>query len=66
MAANRDPQRRPVFFDRANDRLLADPAISNAWQVIELVPGMFGNAPANTVLGRYGSSGAPGCLGADV
>ena len=66
MAANRDPQRRPVFFDRANDRLLADPAISNAWQVIELVPGMFGNAPANTVLGRYGSSGAPGYLGADV
>ena len=66
MAANRDPQRRPVFVDRVNDRLLADPAISNTWQVVELVPGMFGDAPANTVLGRYGSSGAPGYLGADV
>jgi hypothetical protein len=66
MAANRDPQRRPVFIDRVNNRFLADPAISNTWQVIHLVPGMFGDAPANTVLGRYGTSGALGYLGADV
>ena len=66
MAANRDPQRRPVFIDRVNNRFLADPAISNTWQVIQLVPGMFGDAPANTLLGRYGTSGPLSYLGSDV
>jgi hypothetical protein len=66
MAANRDPQRRPVFIDRVNNRFLADPAISNTWQVIWLVPGMFGDAPANTLLGRYGASGPLSYMGSDV
>jgi len=66
MAANRDPQRRPVFIDRVNNRFLADPVIGNTWQVIRLVPGMFGDAPANVLLGRYGTSGPLSYLSADV
>jgi len=66
MAANRDPQRRPVYIDRVNNRFLADPAIGNTWPVIQLVPGMFGDAPANTLLGRYGTSGPLSYLGSDV
>jgi hypothetical protein len=66
MAANSDPQRRPVFIDRVNNRFLADPAIGSTWQVVPLVPGMFGDVPANTLLGRYGSSGAPSYISADV
>jgi hypothetical protein len=66
MAVNKDPQRRPVFIDRVNNRLLADPTIGSTWQVITLVPGMFGDAPANTVLGRAGTSGPLENLTADV
>lgn len=66
MAANKDPQRRPVFIDRVNNRFLADPAIGSTWSVVPLSGGMFGDAPANTVFGRYGSSGPPGDLTADV
>lgn len=66
MAANKDPQRRPVFIDRVNDRFLADPTIGSIWQVITLVPGMFGDAPADTVLGRASTSGPPSYLTADV
>lgn len=66
MAANSDPQRRPVFVDRVNNRFLADPAIGSTWQLVPLVPGMFSAAPANTVLGRYGSSGTPSYISADV
>jgi len=67
MAANSDPQRRPVFIDRVNQRFLADPAIGGSpWPVITITPGMFADIPGNTVLGRYGSAGAPSALTADV
>lgn len=66
MAANSDPQRRPVFIDRVNNRFLADPTIGSTWRVVPLVPGMFGDVPANTLLGRYGSSGTPSYISADV
>lgn len=67
MAANTDPQRRPVFIDRVNQRFLADPAIGGSpWPVVMLSPGMFGDLPGNTLLGRYGSAGTPSALSADV
>ena len=67
MAANTDPQRRPLFVDRVNQRLLADPAIGgSSWPVVTITPGMFADIAENTVIGRHGSSGAPSALSADV
>ena len=67
MAANTDPQRRPLFVDRVNQRLLADPAIGGSpWPVVTITPGMFADIPGNTVIGRYASSGSPSALNADV
>ncbi len=67
MAANTDPQRRPLFVDRVNQRLLADPAIGGSpWPVVYITPGMFADIPGNTVVGRYGSTGSPSALSADV
>lgn len=67
MAANTDPQRRPLFVDRVNQRLLADPAIGGSpWPVVYITPGMFADIGANTVIGRYSTSGPPSALSADV
>lgn len=66
MAGYKDPQRRPVFIDRVNNRFLADPVGAGPWPIISLVLGMFGPIAANTVIGRYGTSGTPQELSADV
>lgn len=67
MAANTDPQRRPLFVDRVNQRLLADPAIGGSpWPVVTITPGMFADIAGNTIIGRYGTSGSPSALSADV
>lgn len=66
MAGNRDPQLRPVFIDRVNNRFLADPVGAGPWPVVSLTLGMFGPISANTVIGRYGTSGTPQELSADV
>ena len=66
MAGNTDPQRRPLYVDRVNQRLLADPLGAGAWPVVTLSLGMFAPLAANTILGRYGTSGAPQELTADV
>lgn len=66
MSANRDPQRRPVWIDRVNNRFLADPVGAGPWPVVTLDLGMLGSAPANTLVGRYGSSGPLQALSADV
>jgi hypothetical protein len=66
MAGYKDPQRRPVFIDRVNNRFLADPVGAGPWPVVNLTPGMFGDIPGNVVLGRYGSSGPIAYLSADV
>lgn len=67
MAANTDPQRRPLFVDRVNQRLLADPAIGGSpWPVVQITPGMFAEIAGNSVIGRYGGSGSPTALSADV
>lgn len=65
--SNTDAQRRPVFIDRRNNRLFADPLIGNgAWPEVLITPGMFGEFPANTILGRQGTSGNASALSADV
>lgn len=62
-----DAQRRPVFIDRRNNRLFADPLIGNgAWPEVLVTPGMFGTFPANTILGRQGTSGTASAISADV
>jgi len=62
-----DAQRRPVFVDRRNNRLFADPLIGNgAWPEVLVTPGMFGEFPADTILGRRGTSGNASALSADV
>lgn len=66
MAGYKDPQRRPVFIDRVNNRFLADPVGAGPWPVVSLTPGMFGPISANTVIGRYGTSGTQQELSADV
>lgn len=39
MAANRDPQRRPVLYDLKNGRFLADPAIGSTYYAIPSLDG---------------------------
>lgn len=36
MAANTDPQRRPVLYDLRNQRLLADPVIGNKYHLVTI------------------------------
>lgn len=36
MAANTDPQRRPVLYDLRNQRLLADPVIGNKYHLVSI------------------------------
>lgn len=66
MASNRDPQLRPVFIDRVNNRFLADPVGAGPWPVVPLTLGMFGSVSGNTVIGRYGAAGPLQELSADV
>ena len=64
--SNTDAQRRPVFIDRRNNRLFADPLIGNgAWPEVPITPGMIGSLPANTIVGRQTSSGNAAALSAD-
>jgi hypothetical protein len=66
MAGNTDPQRRPVYVDRVNQRLLADPIGAGAWPVVPLSYSMLGEISANTLIGRTGSAGPAQELSADV
>lgn len=67
-----DPQRRPVYFDRANNRFLAEPVGSGPWRVIsiEAATGVtlegLGNYSANTWIGRVGTSGTLQAYGSDA
>ena len=64
--SNTDAQRRPVFIDRRNNRLFADPLIGNgAWPEVPITPGMIGTLPAETIVGRRDSSGNASALSAD-
>lgn len=65
MAGNTDPQRRPVYVDRVNQRLLADPIGAGAWPVVALSYSMLGEISANTLIGRTGSAGAAQELSAE-
>ena len=67
MPVGTDSWRRPVYIDRRNSRFFAEPLIGNGvWPEVVLSPGMFAPIAANTLLGRYGTSGAPSALSADV
>jgi len=67
MTAPTDRQRRPLYVDRVNERFFADPLIGNGvWPEVRIVPGMFADAPANTLFGRYSTNGQPSFLSADV
>ncbi|NBS70355.1 hypothetical protein EBT31_15795 [bacterium] len=66
MPASNDPQRRPLYIDRVNKRLLSDPLGAGAWPVEVLPAGAFSTAGSNVVIGRYGASGAAQELTADV
>lgn len=66
-----DPQRRPVYFDRANSRFLLEPIGSGPWPVVTIEPATsvnlesLGSYPSNTWIGRIGSSGSLQAYGPD-
>ncbi|MEN9860946.1 MAG: hypothetical protein RLZZ515_1428 [Cyanobacteriota bacterium] len=66
MAGQNNPQLRPLYIDRINNRFLADPIGAGPYPVVPIVPGMFAPMGANTVLGSYGVTGVPGPLSSDV
>lgn len=66
MPASTDAQRRPVYIDRVNNRLLAEPVGAGAWPVVPVALSSLGSFSANTLIGRYGSSGELQSLSADV
>lgn len=66
MPASNDPQRRPLYIDRVNRRLLSDPLGAGAWPVEVLPVGSFSTTGSNVVIGRYGAPGAAQELTADV
>ena len=67
MTAPTDRSRRPLYINRTQERFYADPLIGNGiWHEVKLVPGMFGDAPANTLFGRAGTPGPPNYQSADV
>ena len=67
MTAPTDRRRRPLYVDRVLERFFADPLIGNGvWPEVKLVPGMFGDAPANTLFGRAVTPGRPDYQSADV
>lgn len=66
MPASNDPQRRPLYIDRVNRRLLSDPLGAGAWPVETLPAGAFLTAAGNVVIGRYGTAGSAQELTADV
>jgi hypothetical protein len=50
-----DAQRRPVYVDRRNNRLFADPLIGNgAWPEVQITPSMMEEVPGNVILGSAG------------
>jgi len=66
MAGNRDPQRRPVFIDRVNNRFLADPAIGSKWEAVSVTLNMLPPAGPNVVVGRLSGTGDLQLLSSDV
>jgi hypothetical protein len=66
MPASTDAQRRPVYIDRVNNRLLAEPVGAGAWPVVPIALGSLGSFTANTLIGRYGTDGELQSLNADV
>lgn len=67
MTAPTDRRRRPLHVDRVRERFFADPLIGNGvWPEVKLVPGMFADAPANTLFGRAGTPGQPDYQSADI
>jgi len=72
MSTISDPQRRPVYFDRSNNRFLAEPVGSGPWPVIsiEAATGVtlegLGTYGADTWIGRIGSSGPLQSYGPDA
>jgi hypothetical protein len=63
MSGISDPQRRPVYYDRANNRFLLDPVGSGPWPVVSIeAAGNFsldslGSFGGNVWVGRTASSG---------
>jgi hypothetical protein len=66
-----DPQRRPVYFDRSNNRFLLEPVGSGPWPVVTIEPATavslesLGSYPANIWIGRIGSTGSLQSYGPD-
>lgn len=53
--ASTDAQRRPVYVDRRNNRLFADPLIGGgAWPEVQITPSMMDEVPGNVILGAAG------------
>lgn len=67
MTISTDSARRPLYVDRRSGRFFADPLIGGgAWPEVSVSLAQLGTLPANTLLGRQGTSGTAGTLSADV
>jgi hypothetical protein len=66
MAAIQDPKLRPVYADRLNQRLFADPVGAGRWPEVQIGYGSLPALSAYVVLGRGVTGGTPQPLSADV
>lgn len=66
MTAIQDPSLRPVYVDRRNQRLFADPAGAGPWLEVQVGYGTLAAIQPYVVLGRGATSGTPQSLSPDV